>query len=178
MWVELTRAAVGVLLIAAAAAKVGSRSSVEPFLAALDVPAAARRAVVRLLPAAELVSGVLLIVGWAPWATYPAAVLAIGFAATLGWARVLGVTQSCNCFGTLDQQAQSTGVALARAVGLALGALGVALASDGGRVTAAEFTAGALAAGVYLAFFAILGGIVQLSQGRRAALAARRPQPD
>jgi hypothetical protein len=175
LWVDLTRAAVAAVLIVAAVAKwvpVAGGTTVASFLAALGVPERASQRVARVLPAVELLVGALLLVGTGAWSTYPPAVLTVAFAAVLAWARFTGVTAQCRCFGVLDTEYGAT----ARAALLAVAALAVAFAARSAELAPVSLPAagvGALAGGVYLALFIMLGHVRAFHRIRRDLLGRR-----
>lgn len=103
-WLDVTRAAVGALLIAAGVAKLATHTSVVPFLETLSaLPRGLTASIARILPWVEVAGGLLAALGRRPWSMYPAAALAVGFVLLLGWARLSGVTANCHCFGALDR---------------------------------------------------------------------------
>src|SRR5262245_24674046 len=176
-WLEVARVWVGALLVWAAVAKMVASTSVEPFLLAFGLPAQVSRMASRSMPLAEVSCGALLLIGGTSWSALPAAMLTTGFAAALIRAHMVGVTESCRCFGSLDRVQQPASISLLRSVPLAGVAIATAIAVRGSRpsgVTAAGFAVGALAAAVYVALFAVLGGVVQfrrISAPDRAATA-------
>jgi hypothetical protein len=174
-WHAYLQVAVGVVLLVAAVAKVTPGGSVRPFLAAIGVPGGLAAPLARALPAVEAASGLLLLLGRPSWAAVPAAVLTAGFTAVLGWAALAGVTESCRCFGAVDTARVPRAVGLARAVLLAVAAVGLLLAgTPTSDVPAAALLVGALTATVYIATFAMAGQVLMFE---RARADRRRPRP-
>jgi uncharacterized membrane protein YphA (DoxX/SURF4 family) len=165
-WIELARAAIGTLLIVAGSAKVTKAGSIGPFLSALNVPAVLNRTASVGLPIAEVLCGLLLIVGGRqPWSVWPATALTCAFATTLAWARIAGATESCRCFGALDSRHQPPILPGLRAAILAGAAVAMSIAAQGSEprsVTVTELSMGLLAATVCVTVFTILGSIWHL----------------
>jgi hypothetical protein len=173
LWLDLVRAAGAMVLVAAGVSKLVSSTSVAPFLAAVGVPAGGSRWLARVLPFVELLCGAVLAVGVGVWSVYPAAALTVGFAAVLVWARFLGVTDRCACFGVLEAPHGAFG-ALARAVLLAVAMVSAAFAANSAaadRLSVAELTVGGLAAGAYIAVFTVLGSVWSFQRYRRESAA-------
>lgn len=108
------RLGVGIVLLAAAAAKLRSRTDLPGILAGYGLREALVRPAAVALVATEIALGVLLVAGVAPLAVSLAAVaLGLVFLGAVARVRAAGVTRlRCGCFGS---QERSTGFLLARA---------------------------------------------------------------
>ena len=125
----LARVAAGVILLAAAAAKVRSRRVLPDLVGAYGVPARLRRPAAALVTVAEGALGVLLVAGVAAGATTIATVvLGAVFVAFAAAARARGIRHlRCGCFGTRER---STSAVFARATGFTALAAVAAWGSD------------------------------------------------
>jgi hypothetical protein len=173
-WYAFARAAVAVVLLSAAAAKLASGGSTRPFLAALGVPDGLAGPVSAALPAAEAVCAVLLLAGSGLWAVLPAAALTVGFAGVLGWAAQAGISEGCRCFGAVDASRTPAAAGLLRALVLAAVTVALAVAAPSARwaLPAPALLTGALAGWVYIGLFA-MGGQVWMFERERAV---RKPR--
>jgi methylamine utilization protein MauE len=165
--------AVGVVLVAAGAAKLADRRGVEPFLRALGAGDAVSAVARRGLPLAELLAGAWLLSGVAAVAAAVAAcVLSAGFAAALLLGVARGVGVPCRCFGVLDR-ASSPRVALARAL-LALGGSMTALATTGAAADGGwpARALGGVVAVCTITGFALVAEVAAFRAGVRRVLAA------
>lgn len=164
-WYAFTRAAIAVVLLSAAVAKLASRDSIRPFLDALGVPPRLGGLIAPALPALEAACGILLLIApGSAAAVLPAAVLTTGFVGALAVAARTGVTVSCRCFGAADaaDNGPTAGpVPVLRAVVLAVAAVALALspADRAGELPASALLTGALAAWVYIGVFAMSGRV-------------------
>ncbi len=112
--------AVGTIYCAAAVAKlISGPGPLENFLASASMSQTLRVPVSRMMPYAELIIGTAAIFWPGTWTASSAFFVAIGFLATLLWARRRGVKEPCRCFGVIDAGVGSTPVPLIRAMVLA-----------------------------------------------------------
>lgn len=164
--------AVGLVLVGAAITKAWTRTSVRPFLVALGAPASfAALVAVSVIPA-ELLGGLMLVIGIGPVATYFTAILCAVFAVLLVVAYRSGVTEGCRCFGSLDEK-QLTLTTVARSVVLAVAASSAAFLAHGApsaglhifeRSAVPAMGLGALMALAYVVVFALLAEVVKFEQ--------------
>lgn len=165
----MVQTAVGVVLLAAAGAKIVGQVSVRTFLDALSVPPQISAPVARVLPVAEGLCGGLLVLRWGGDAVVlAAAALTAGFAITLVVAYVRGVTTGCRCFGVLDS-GQLTPVAVARAIVLAIATIALLTwGTSSNQPGTTAMSLGVLAALAYIASFAVLEQVYEFERGRSA----------
>lgn len=175
-WIVTLQTAIGAVLLAAVVGKALTRTSLRPFLEALALPPRLTDLGARGVPVLEGACGLLLLAGITPWSAAPAVLLSAVFVATLIVAWRAGIAETCRCFGALDAQPPSV-VTILRAgtlacASLALLMLGMRSPPGAGRLivdadTAIAFLLGAMAAGVYLAGFALLAQVWSFERGRR-----------
>jgi hypothetical protein len=176
----MLQAAVGVILVLAATAKIANRTSLSPFLVAAGVPVVRAMVLSRTMPAVEGVVGLLLLAAGATWwAAAPAALLTSGFAALLIFAYRRGITEGCHCFGMLDGDRLSVAV-VGRTVFLACASLALVVicaihpAISSVRL-GSSFTAwsavGAMAGAAYISAFALFEQVALFQRGRQKFLA-------
>ncbi|MBW3593353.1 MAG: thioredoxin family protein [Actinobacteria bacterium] len=183
----LARLAVGVVLLASAAAKARSWRELPDLLGGYGVPRAVRAPAAVALLLVEAVLGVLLLAGVAArLATLAAFALGLVFVAAVALARARGKKRlRCGCFGTDDR---STGFLLARAAGFTLLA---GLAAWGGELGAGSpsrdslvlVLLAVLAAAVVVLAVLVLAlyrqvGVLTLRLGPRAALELAEEGPE
>lgn len=96
------QAVVGTILVFAAAAKMGQRDSLRPFLLAVGFSWRTSNLASRVAPSLEGLVGASLLTGVAFPAAVAATVLAFMFCSVLLLARGRGVDEGCRCFGFLD----------------------------------------------------------------------------
>ncbi len=169
--------AIGVTFLWAAAAKVGQRVSVAPFL--LSVGFSAPRAVLasRALPLIEAVLGLVLLSDTVALpAALAAALIAASFSGVLLHAYKEGIREPCRCFGRLDTDQLSI-VPVLRSVLLACSALWLTAIYLGDMVVTthtAWFTSpaagitGLVVGGAYVMVFALLEQVWFFHHGSRA----------
>lgn len=139
------------VLIASAAVKLRDRPGTHRGLLLAGLPPRVAAPLVPGLPAAELGSAALLLVGWSAWwAALPAVALLVGFTAFVAWTVAKRRRRPCPCFGST-----STGPMGGRTLArngwlLALGVLAAGSAS-GASVPAAVAVTALLAAGTAVA---------------------------
>ena len=183
----VARLAVGVVLLAAAAAKVRSWRELPDVVGGYGVPAALRRPAAIALTLVEVVLGALLVAGIAPEATTLVAVgLGLGFVAVLALARARGARRlRCGCFGAAER---STTFLLTRALvftalaGLAAGAAEIERASVS-RDAVVFIALAVLAVTVAVLSVLVLAlyrqvGVLTLRIGPRAALELAEEGPE
>ena len=173
------RLAVGMVLLASAAAKARSWRELPDLVGGYGVPLALRMPAAVVLAAVEAALAVLLLVGVAPRVTTLAAVgLGLVFTAAVALARVRGKKRlRCGCFGTRER---STRFLLVRAVGFTLlaglaawgGELGVVSPSRDSLVFAVLVVLAAAVAVLAVLVVALYRqvGVLTLRVGPRAAL--------
>lgn len=171
---------VGLMLLAAGAAKLRDPRAMQPFLRGLGVQARPAGAAARVLPVGELVVGAWLASAVTPApAAIAATLLAAGFAAALVLATARGVVEPCRCFGTLDR-VRSHRLSLARALVVlggsvtALAAANGAGSADGGAAWDAR-ALGALLALCAVIAFALVAEVAAFRAGVRQATATDGP---
>jgi uncharacterized membrane protein YphA (DoxX/SURF4 family) len=100
----IARIVVGLILLWAAAAKLRRRDDLPDWLTAYGLPARNAREIAWAVMAAEVVVGMLLLLGVAmPFPAYAAVALGVVFLAALGQARLRGVERlRCGCFGASE----------------------------------------------------------------------------
>jgi uncharacterized membrane protein YphA (DoxX/SURF4 family) len=100
---SVLRVAVGLVWLVAGVRKLRSPEATRTSVAALlGGPDDRVRVVARLLPPAEILLGLVLVVGWhALWASLVSAVAFLGLAGLVGWAAVRHAlpAEGCGCFG-------------------------------------------------------------------------------
>lgn len=116
------QAAIGTILVLAAAAKASRRDPLRPFLLATGFSERTSGLVSRVAPPLEGLVGALLLAGLAFPAAAASAVLSLAFCSVLILARHRGVDEGCRCFGFLGSDRLSA-LAVVRAVLLAAGSL-------------------------------------------------------
>lgn len=166
--------AIGVTLLAAAAAKLRFRHSLGPFLVSIGLPLSMAAAVTITIPWLEGLLGTLLISGVLSETTSVATLLlTASFAATLTYAKARGVDESCHCFGALDTDHLSW-IAVVRAAGLliassvlVMGALSATSAMNMWSATPIWAAGGILFGGIYIAIFALLEQVSAFERGTK-----------
>lgn len=96
------QAAIGMVLLSAAAAKLSRQDSLHPFLLAMGFSPWTSKQISHTAPWLEGLVGILLLSGTAFPAAAAAAVLSLAFCAILVLAKLRGVVEGCRCFGALD----------------------------------------------------------------------------
>lgn len=121
------RISLGAVFALAAIAKVRHRETLAPFLAASGLSGKLASPISRLVPWCELMLAVWLLTGiFALPATILATIVLASFCAALAAANARGGTESCRCFGALDQSAASWWT-VTRTAGLLIAATSVAI---------------------------------------------------
>ena len=170
MTLSLTAIFVAVVFLASGLGKLTARGAVDPFIEQLGVPRIWRPAIGTIIPAGELLLGLLLATGIAlrPAALTSAVVAAVFLAAQLV-ALARGGTAACRCFGALDTALRPAVSALRATVFLVATVVLVVLAAGSPPdVTSATVAGGVLAAASYiLAFHLINETAILVSRDRQ-----------
>ena len=131
----LFRVLVGLLLLAAGLAKIRDRAAFVKVVAHIDLlPQRMPSALGWILPTLEIVTGVLLVIGWQrELVSIVATTLFVAFALFVLFALRKAPTASCGCFGAMSQLSSSL---VYRNVGLAMITIAVGTFEVGGWVAA------------------------------------------
>lgn len=135
---DVVQAVLAALFLTSGAAKWRDRAGLIGAMNVLRLPEKLKSAAAQGLPAFEVVLGVLLLTDVAVNAAAAVSgLLLLAFACVLTYARWHRLAIDCGCFGS-SQPAQVSRVPIARNALFAIGALAVALLSDGAFVPATE----------------------------------------
>lgn len=158
MTLSLTAIFTAAVFLASGLGKLTARGAVSPFIEQLGIPRSWLPVISSIIPAVEIVLGLLLVTGFAirPAALASAFVAAAFLAAQLV-ALARGGTAACRCFGALDTALRPALSTLRAAVFLAATiVLAVLAAGSSPRVSPATVTAGILAAVSYILAFHLI----------------------
>lgn len=170
---DVARIAVGFVLLAAAAGKLRVRGELPELLGAYGIPRALRRPLAPALVGAELVVGVLILVGVQP-ATYAALALGLMFVAAAVSARLRGLKRvRCGCFGAGERP---WSLVLARALGFTALAGLAAFRGDLGLETPSR-DAGIVVALAVLSFVVVALAVLVLALYRQVGVLSLRISP-
>jgi hypothetical protein len=169
MTLSLTTIFVAAVFLASGLGKLTARGAVSPFIEQLGIPRTWSPAISIVVPAAEVLLGLLLVTGITlrP-AAVASAVVASAFLAAQLVALARGGTASCRCFGVLDTALRPAVSTLRAAMFLAATVALVVLAAASPHVTPATVAGGILAAVSYiLAFHLINETAILMSRDRQ-----------
>jgi hypothetical protein len=178
-WPELLRTCLAFTLLIAAIAKfLEPRADFESFLQSLTLSRTMSRVVAWSAPFLEILAAGLLLTGPSSWASAVSVPLTAAFVVVLGVSHSRGISQSCRCFGALDDSQTRTPVPLIRAATLATMAIAVAAAAAWRppavqAVHSDDLLLGVLAATVLIAFFTMLNQVWAFEKFRAATLRRR-----
>lgn len=154
-WQACLESCIAFVFLTAALGKIGSRSSIQPFLAQLGVPAAMTARVALAVPVVEIACAVALFGGFRAASGVFASALSAAFLLVLLFSKRVGVTESCRCFGPIEAAGVSW-IVVVRAAVLSAASLAVLYLQLAGSV-APPLSAPAILAGATWAFVYVLG---------------------